>query len=276
MAEKNTSIISSEVAKWFGDLQSGLGYPEYEILEVPQGDYPVIHSGSTIAPECNTHIFSVEVWEFPAKGSRKVDKAADLRGDVRIGGQESRWETFLNTSITTPTAVTYWQSPIADPHTVGELGKRILFLFLPVEGRKTREQKEAESKRAYARGQFTWLQGQGFTARQARAIMDAAGPGQVCEAVEWVIDTLQEIISRGSEGEPIKPAAAYDALDMILCGLGGSTGFGRARTAAALEALGLEAPMHRNSRSLFRTLHGARKALRRLPIRLVLEEGVEV
>ncbi|MEM4973418.1 MAG: hypothetical protein QXR87_06915 [Candidatus Hadarchaeales archaeon] len=95
----------------------------------------------------------------------------------------------------------------------------------------------------FARSQFEWLREQGFSARQAARVMRVAGPGQVKAALTLAKDWLRTIRSWSEGwGSPPSPEAIIDAADTILSGIGGSTGFGRARIQQAIRSLGLPYP----------------------------------
>lgn len=110
------------------------------------------------------------------------------------------------------------------------------------------EDGEVEARRQFARDQLAWLRSIGFSEGRARRVMTEAGPGQVRAAVEWAHYALATVES-------------VDALDCLLCGAGGTHGFGWDRMRDALLSFGLEPPKVGSSRTFFGTLRGAKEAL---------------
>lgn len=117
------------------------------------------------------------------------------------------------------------------------------------DGEPVIEDGEREARKQFARDQIAYLVGLGFSSRRAYRIMKAAGPGQVRLAVDWAYGALERV------------GGNTDALDMVLCGLRGTNGFGKDRTEAALKALGLPVPYAATARTFFGVLAGAKEAL---------------
>lgn len=124
---------------------------------------------------------------------------------------------------------------------------------------EVRAQQEADQEKAkrkqFAREQHERLVTMGFNPKVAARIMHAAGPGRAVAAVEWAYQALETVNS-------------VDALDCLLCGQGGTHGFGKDRMMASLRAFGIEPPEVYSARALDAILRGAHAALLAgLPVR---------
>lgn len=116
---------------------------------------------------------------------------------------------------------------------------------------------EAEARRKFARDQMALLVARGLSQTRAYRIMQAAGPGQVRPALEWLDKVFEALSAHGRNERDVR-----DAIDALLQGTGGKNGFGRERTIGALEALNLPVPAcSGTAHQLFGALRGAHVAI---------------
>lgn len=106
---------------------------------------------------------------------------------------------------------------------------------------------DQNARRDFAKAQMKYLVGLGYSNNHARAIMIAAGPGQVRLAIKWL--------------DEAKKKFSPDTIDMVLTGLGGTHSFGKERVIAVLFQLGLPIPKTKIRVCFFGVLKGARAAV---------------
>lgn len=107
---------------------------------------------------------------------------------------------------------------------------------------------EVASQKQFARDQIDKIVKIGFSRKTAVAIMKAAGPGKCVAAAKWAIYAVETL-------------GDVDLLDCVLCGAGGTHGFGWGRMESVIDSLGLEPPEASSSTAFFKVLNGAHVAI---------------
>lgn len=107
---------------------------------------------------------------------------------------------------------------------------------------------EVVAQKQFARDQIAKVVEMGFSRKTAVAVMKAAGPGKCVEAAKWAIYAVE---NNGN----------VDLLDCVLCGTGGTHGFGWGRMANAIAGLNLDPPSASSSRAFHKLLAGAHVAI---------------